>query len=89
MNPLAQMMGGAAPGINPQAMQQIRQMVSAFKAVANPQAALAQMAKQNPQVASIMQMCRNKNPQAIFAEQCRQHGLDPDAAMQQIKSLIN
>ena len=89
MNPLIKMMGGAASGINPQAAQQIRQMASALRSVSNPQAALAQMAQQNPNVAAIMQMCRNKNPQAIFVEQCRQHGIDPNDAMQQIQSLIN
>lgn len=89
MNPLVQMIGGAASGINPQAAQQIRQMASALRAVSNPQAALAQMAQQNPQIASIMQMCKGKSPQVVFEEQCRQHGLDPNDAMQQIQSLIN
>lgn len=91
MNPLMQGMNGAPSmmgGINPQAIQQIKQMMGAFKAVQNPQAALMQMAQQNPQVAAVMQMCRGKSPQDVFNQQCKAHGLDPDQAMQQIKGMI-
>lgn len=91
MNPLMQMMGSSPSmmgGINPQAIQRIKQMMGAFKAVQNPQAALMQMAQQNPQVAAVMQMCQGKNPQDVFNQQCKTHGLDPDQAMQQIKGMI-
>lgn len=92
MNPLMQVMGSPSSmmgGINPQAIQQIKQMMGAFKAVQNPQAALQMMAQQNPQVSAVMQMCQGKNPQAVFEEQCKAHGLDPGQAMQQIKGMIS
>lgn len=88
MNPLAKMMGGASPmmgGINPQAIQQAKQMMGAFKAVQNPNAALMQMAQQNPQVAAVMQMCQGKNPKDVFYDQCKKIGVDPESIISQLK----
>lgn len=89
MNPLVQMMGGANGGINQQAIQQIKQMMVAFKAAQNPQAALQMMAQQNPQIAGVLQMCHGKSPKDVFSEQCKAHGLDPDKTMQQIQGILN
>lgn len=91
MNPLAQMMGGAAPaigGIDPQAVQSVRRMMEMLRMAKNPQAAIMQAAQQNPILGNVMQMCNGKNPQTVFMEQCQQHGLDPNLAMRQVQSML-
>lgn len=93
MNPLVQMMGGMAMGgINPQmlqAAQSVRRMMGALRAAQNPQAAIMQAAQQNPQLGAVMQMCQGRNPQDVFADECKKHGLDPDKTMQQIQGLLS
>lgn len=91
MNPLMQKMGGASPamgGISPQMVQQVKQAMNALRSVANPQQAIMQAAQQSPQLNAVMQMVGNRNPQEVFIEQCKQHGVNPDDAMQQIKQIL-
>lgn len=84
MNPLMQGMAPAI-GINQQAIQQIKQMAGMLQTVQNPQTALMQMARQNPQVAEVLQMCQGRSPKEIFYEQCKQHGADPGNILAQFK----
>lgn len=84
MNPL---MGGM-PGINMQAVQSVKRMMGMLQAAKNPQAAIMQAAQQNPMLGNIVQMCNGRNPKDVFAEQCKQHGLDPDFTMKQIQQMI-
>lgn len=82
MNPLVQAIGGTAPGmvgISPQMLQQARQMIASVKMVMNPQQAETQLRK----------MCGEISPQEIFNQQCREHGLDPDRAMGQIRQILS
>lgn len=92
MNPLAQMMGGTAiGGINPQmlqAAQSVKRMMGALRAAQNPQTAIMQATQQNPQLGAVMQMCQGRNPQDVFADECKKHGLDPDKTMKQIQSIM-
>lgn len=88
MNPLANMMGGAAGGLNPQAVQaikQVKQMMNMLGAVQNPQAALMAAAKQNPALGSVMQMCQGKNPKDVFYEKCKEMGVDPESIISQLR----
>lgn len=95
MNPLMQSMGGAAPaigGISPQiiqAAQSAKRMMGMLRTVKNPQAAIMQVAQQNPQLNAVMQMCNGRNPQEVFLDQCKQHGVDPDIAMKQIQQMLS
>lgn len=92
MNPLAQMMGGMPSmmgGIDPQAIQSVKRMAGMLRAVKNPQAAMMQVAKQNPMLGTVMQMCQGKNPQTVFEDECKKHGLDPNQTMQQIQQMIS
>lgn len=84
MNPL---MNNVAPqmGINPQALQSVKQMMNAFKAMKNPQQAIMQLAQQNPQVNAVMQMLNGRNPKDVFMEECKKHGIDPDMVIDQLK----
>lgn len=82
MNPLAKMMGSTAQGMggmSPQMLQQAKQMVASVKMAMNPQQAEAQLRK----------MCGKISPQEIFNQQCREHGLDPDQAMNQIRQILS
>lgn len=92
MNPLAQMMGGMPSmmsGIDPQAIQSVKRMVGMLRAAKNPQAAMMQVTQQNPMLGTVMQMCQGKNPQAVFEEECKKHGLDPNQTMQQIQQMLS
>lgn len=84
MNPLMQSMSPAMSGISPQAVQQIKQMMGAITSMQNPQAALMQIAQQNPQISRVLQMCQGKNPKEVFYEQCKQHGADPSSIVSQL-----
>lgn len=88
MNPLMQGVSGSMGGINSQAIQSVKRMMGALQAVKNPQEAMMQIAQQSPMLNSVMKMCQGKNPQDVFAQQCKEHGLDPDQAIQQIQSMI-
>lgn len=94
MNPLMGTSGGVAPvmgGVNSQIMQaaqSAKRMIGMLNAAKNPQAAIMQAAQQNPQLNAVMQMCNGRNPQEVFSEQCKQHGIDPNAAMQQIQQMM-
>lgn len=92
MNPLMQGIAPMMGGINPQFMQAVqsaKRMVGMLKSAKNPQAAIMQAAQQNPQLGAVMQMCNGKNPKDVFIEQCKQHGIEPNAAMSQIQSMLN
>lgn len=90
MNPLMggnPSMGGGMPGIM-QAAQSVKRMMQMLNLAKNPKAAIMQAAQQNPALGSIMQMCNGKNPQSVFEEQCKQHGIDPNSAVKQIQDML-
>lgn len=91
MNPLMQKMGGvpAISGINPQMLQQVKQAMNALRSVANPQQAIMQAAQQSPQLNAVIQMCQGRNPQDVFSEQCKAHGVNPDDAIKQIQQMLS
>ena len=84
-NPLMSNMSNPQAGINPQALQSIKQMMNAFKAMSNPQQALMQMAHQNQQLKSVMQMLNGRNPKYVFMEECQKRGIDPNTIINQLK----
>lgn len=84
-NPLMNNMNNPKIGINPQALQSIKQMMSAFKSMSNPQQAIMQMAQQNPQLNSVMQMLNGRNPKDVFMEECQKRGIDPNTIINQLK----
>ena len=104
-NPLAGIMGGNAStavaqttpknaplsnmGMLKQAAQQLKKVMGTIQLMKNPKQAIMQMAQQDPQLNAVMQMCQGRNPQDVFAEQCKAHGVDPQAAMQQIQQLFS
>lgn len=97
-NPLSGMMGGAKAPLSNQAMQNManfkqaaqsaKRMMNMLQSVKNPRKALMAAAQQNPQLGSVMQMLNGRNPQEVFYEQCKQHGINPDDAVRQIQSMM-
>lgn len=84
MNPLMQGMG-MYNGVNPKAIQQVKQMMNMFRASSNPQQMLMQAAQQNPTIGTVMQMCNGKNPKDVFYEQCQKMGVNPDEIINQLR----
>lgn len=75
----------ASGGINQQAIQSVKRMMGMFRAAKNPGAAMMRVAQQNPQIASILQMCNGRNPQDVFYEQCQKMGVDPETIISQLR----
>lgn len=84
MNPLMHGMG-MTNGVNPKAIQQVKRMMSMFRAASNPQQMLMQAAQQNPAIGTVMQMCNGKNPKDVFYEQCQKMGVNPDEIINQLR----
>nr|DAG57209.1 MAG TPA: protein of unknown function DUF1858 [Bacteriophage sp.] len=79
-NPLFTQAMQQAVGQNP-----IAQLYGMFRNSQNPQAMLSQLAKNNPQMAQVMQMCNGRNPQQVFYEMCQRQGVDPNSILSQFK----
>ena len=71
-NPLMGMLGGGTPAQN-----NIAQMIGMLKNAGNPAAMIQNMAQSDPAIKKAMDMCRGKNHQQVFMEQCQVNGLNP------------
>lgn len=87
INPIMAMLGRAQS--NP-AMQGISQMAGMVQAAQNPQAALSQMAQNNPQIQQVMQYVQQNGGDArtAFYALAKQKGVDPDAIIQQVQGMM-
>ena len=95
-NPLMGMMGNAgmgpvsSQGFDPNTLKQVaqsaRRMMGMLQSVKNPQQALMEAAKQNPQLNMVMQMVGGRNPQEVFYEQCKKQGIDPNTIINALNS---
>lgn len=80
MNNLYQQLMGNQNQQLPNNIQQIKQMMNAFRGAKNPQQMIMNMANQNPQVRQVMNMVQNsgKSPKDLFYEMAKQKGVDPN-----------
>lgn len=93
MNPLMNLTGKGTAGrgglsANPQAMQIIasaKRMMGALNAVKDPQTAIQTVAGQNPMLGGVMRLIGGRDPQAVFYEECRKKGVDPDEILSLLK----
>lgn len=86
-NPLNQILGQAPAPMNNQSgqmVQSFQRMAQMLKGAKNPEAAIMQLAQQNPQVSQIMQMCQGRNPKEVFLQECQNRGIDPEQIMSQL-----
>lgn len=79
-NPLMGMLGGGAPAQN-----NIAQMIGMLKNAGNPAAMIQNMAQSDPALKKAMDMCRGKNPQQVFTEQCQAQGINPQQIIGNLK----
>lgn len=79
-NPLMGMLGGAAPAQN-----NIAQMIGMLKNAGNPAAMIQNMAQSDPALKKAMDMCRGKNPQQVFMEQCQAQRINPQQIIGNLK----
>lgn len=79
-NPLMGMLVGNAPAQN-----SMTQMIGMLKNAGNPAAMLQSMAQSNPDIKKAMDMCRGKNPQQVFMEQCQAQGINPQQIIGNLK----
>ena len=94
-NPLMGMMGGGlaaspaipgTPNANKEAMQSIKRMMNMYRTAKNPQAALQQMAQQNPMINGLMQIgSQNGGLQNAFYTMCKEQGVDPNVILNELK----
>lgn len=81
MNPLANMIGGQSTG-NAGNIAQIKRMMKMLQSAQNPQAALQQLAQQNPMIGNLMQ---SGDLKSTFYKMCEQKGVNPDDILNQLK----
>lgn len=79
-NPLMGMLGGNAPAQN-----SMTQMIGMLKNSGNPAAMIQNMAQSDPAIKKAMDMCRGKNPQQVFMEQCQSQGINPQQIIGNLK----
>lgn len=79
-NPLMGMLGGTAPAQN-----SMTQMIVMLKNSGNPAAMIQNMAQSDPAIKKAMDMCRGKNPQQVFMEQCQAQGINPQQIIDNLK----
>ena len=65
--------------------QELKNMAHMVKTMSNPQAAIAQLSKQNPALQQVMDMCNGRDPQQVFYDMCKQRGIDPNTILNQLQ----
>lgn len=71
--------------INPQMLQQMKQLMGVLNAPQNPNAIIENLAQRNPQIRQVIEMCGGKDPKAVFYEMCKQRGVNPDDILNQLR----
>ena len=89
-NPILELqnkLNGNNPQLNPQWMQQVKNMMHQVQAAANPQLALNQLLMSNPQLAQAVSLIRSMggNPQNTFYNYAKQMGINPEDVLNSLK----
>lgn len=82
MNPLMNLIGNGQNAGSSGNISQIKNMMNMIQTAQNPQAALQQIAQQNPMIANIMQ---SGDLKGTFYKMCEQKGVNPDDILNQLK----
>ena len=82
MNPLMNMIGGGQNMGNMGNIAQIKRMMNMLQTAQNPQAALQQLAQQNPVIGNLMQ---SGDLKGTFYRMCEEKGVNPDDILNQLK----
>lgn len=76
MNPLMQAL--KSPQIEPQNLQTIKNTMQALNMAQNPSQALTEASQNNPAIRSVMELCKGRDPKAVFFEECEKRGISPE-----------
>lgn len=82
MNPLMNMIGGGQNMGGIGNLAQIKRMMNMLQTAQNPQAALQQLAQQNPMIGNLMQ---SGDLKSMFYRMCEEKGVNPDDILNQLK----
>lgn len=63
--------------INPQMLKGIKSYMNTMKMAQNPSQAMENLCQSNPQIKSVVDMCKGKDPKDVFMDQCKAQGIDP------------
>lgn len=63
----------------------IKQAMKMVQFAQNPQMAMQQAIQQNPELATVLQLCNGRNPEQVFYEMCKQKGVDPNTILNQLR----
>lgn len=63
----------------------IMSVIGMLKSAGNPAAMLQNMAQSDPAIKKAMDMCKGKNPQQVFIEQCQYQGINPQSVIGNLK----
>lgn len=92
-NPLMGNIASAAPagnipnmGVFKQAAQSAKRMIGLLQTVKDPRSALMKVAQQNPQLNEVMQLVGGRDPKEVFFEECKKHGIDPNAVLAELQN---
>lgn len=66
------------PNVNPANIQQAKDIMEMLKQAKNPDEFIYMYASQNPQLKTIMDVCRGQSPEQVFRDACAQRGINPD-----------
>lgn len=75
------------PKINPQMMNNVKQMIGMFQGKGDPQALIQSVAAQNPQMQGVLKMINESgmSPKDFFMKKTKEAGLNPDDIIGQLK----
>ena len=75
------------PQLNPQVIQNVKNMMNQIKLAQNPQMMLNQMMMNNPQFASVINLINQGggNPETVFYNLAKQKGVDPNCILNQLR----
>lgn len=59
-------------------VNQIKAIINMANGNANPTQIFQNMAKNNPQMQQVLQMCQGQNPKDVFMQMCQQKGINPN-----------
>lgn len=74
--------------LNPQALQQLKQVMNTIQMAQNPQFALNQFLMNNPQLSNIMNLVKSGggNLQQVFFNLAKQKGVDPQYVLNMLQN---
>lgn len=72
--------------INPQVINNIKNMMSMFQGKSNPQALIQGVAAQNPQMQGVLNMINSSgmSPKDLFMQKAKEKGINPDDIINQL-----